>query len=316
MTLPKQSSSSPAVTSEKKQTFRGLESYLADRQKLVDSALDQWLLPSSTVPQRLHEAMRYSVCAGGKRIRPILCLAVAEGLGASGDAVCKAAAALELMHTSSLIHDDLPALDNDDLRRGRPTSHKVFGEAMAIMAGDALIMLSFQWLADLVLMGVPAEQAIETLRILTSAVGNQGMVAGQVLDLQHDQRSIDLETLQQIHRWKTGALLRAAVEIGAVMGGAGTEERQLLARFGDKIGLLFQIVDDILDVVGTAESLGKTPGKDQREQKATYPNLLGLDEARQRAQTAKSEALQLLAELPRPIPRLRELTEYIHHRVN
>ncbi len=304
------------TVNEGRHAFQGLESYLSERQKLIDSVLDKWLLPSSTVPQRLHEAMRYSVCAGGKRIRPILCLAVAEGLGGGGEAVYKAAAALELMHTSSLIHDDLPALDNDDLRRGRPTSHKVFGEAMAIMAGDALIMLSFQWLADLVLLGVPADVAVETLRILASAVGNQGMVAGQVLDLQHDRDSIDFETLQQIHRWKTGALLRASVEIGAVMGGAGTEERQLLARFGDKIGLLFQIVDDILDVTGTAESLGKTPGKDQREKKATYPNLLGLDEARRRARQAKTEALQLLDELPRQIPRLRELTEYIHQRVS
>jgi len=294
--------------------MEGLNEYLSQSQKRVDDAINVWLPTSAEIPAKLHEAMRYSVFAGGKRIRPILCLTVAEGLGGKAEGILKAACALEILHTYSLIHDDLPALDNDDLRRGRPTSHKMFGEDTAILAGDALLTLAFEWMADISKLGISPDAALEAIQIFARATGHAGMVGGQVLDMIHENQKIDLEVLQQIHRLKTGALLRASIEIGAVLGNARAKERCELTRFGEKLGLLFQIVDDILDVEGDVNTLGKTPGSDQRKGKATYPSILGLAMAKEMAEKTECDALEILRSLPRDIKRLSQLTNYIHNR--
>ncbi|MFZ2957112.1 MAG: polyprenyl synthetase family protein [Candidatus Ozemobacteraceae bacterium] len=293
--------------------------WLEERRKEVDDALDRFLPSEFTGPATLFRAMRYSVEAGGKRIRPILLIATAEGISTDAPSVSrepllKSACALELIHTYSLIHDDLPALDNDDLRRGKPTNHKMFGEANAIMAGDALQTLAFAWLADTRNMGIPAERALEAVALLAEAAGPFGMVGGQVFDLEGEEKTASMKDLERIHRLKTGALLAVSIEVGAVLAGASPDERVALREFGNKIGLLFQIVDDILDVVSDAQTLGKTPGKDQKLGKATYPALLGLEEARCRAAKVENEACDLLSRLRRPIPRLAEIARFIRTR--
>ncbi len=288
--------------------------FLEEGRARVDAALSVWLAEEAGIPDDLRRAMTYSVAAGGKRIRPQLCLMVAEGLGASGEGLLRAAAAFELLHTYSLIHDDLPALDNDDLRRGKPTCHKAFSEATAILAGDALQALAFDWLAGASARGLPPDRVLEAVRVFARAAGPSGMVGGQALDMAAEGRSLTMVELQAIHRGKTGALLAAAVEVGAVLAGAAGRERDLLRAWGEQIGLLFQIVDDILDVVGDAAALGKTPGKDARTGKVTYPSLVGLDEARRLARAVHDEALALAARLPRPVPRLAEMTSFLLER--
>ncbi|NLI75341.1 MAG: polyprenyl synthetase family protein [Candidatus Riflebacteria bacterium] len=288
--------------------------FLEEGRARVDAVLSAWLADEAGIPDDLRRAMTYSVAAGGKRIRPLLCLMVAEGLGASGEGLLRAAAAFELLHTYSLIHDDLPALDDDDLRRGKPTCHRAFSEATAILAGDALQALAFDWLAGTAARGLPAERVLEAVRVFARAVGPAGMVGGQSLDMAGEGRSLTMGELQAIHRGKTGALLAAAVEVGAVLAGAVGEERALLRAWGEQIGLLFQIVDDILDVVGDAAALGKTPGKDVRTGKVTYPSLVGLDEARRLARAVHDEAQALAARLPRPVPRLAGMTSFLLER--
>jgi geranylgeranyl diphosphate synthase type II len=287
-----------------------LGEYLADGRARIDAALER-LVPAETVyPETIHRAMRHSLFAGGKRIRPILCLAAAESLNAAGDALVQAACSLELVHTYSLIHDDLPALDNDDFRRGVPTCHKVFGEAMAILAGDALLTLAFQVLAELenTLGGRSCRMTAELAR----AAGTiRGMIGGQVADLEAEGREIDRAHLEYIHRSKTGALLRASVRMGAIAGGASESDFAALSEYGEHIGLAFQIVDDVLDVVGSPQSLGKTPGKDAAQKKATYPQLYGLDESRRMANERIERALAALAPFAGQARRLRELAEMI-----
>jgi geranylgeranyl diphosphate synthase type II len=296
-----------------------LEAYFREQSEHIDAALDSWLPPATTEPCRLHEAMRYSVMAGGKRVRPLLCLTVAAGFlhpAAENppEYLLKGACALEILHTYSLIHDDLPAMDNDDLRRGKPTNHKVFGEALAILAGDALLTLAFEWLSDLPALGLPAADTLEVTRLFARAVGHLGMVGGQVFDMQSEGTPITLDELRRIHALKTGALLRAAVEMGAVFGKASPPDRTQIRVLGEKIGLLFQVTDDILDVIGQTKDLGKTPGKDQAQGKATYPALLGLDEARRVARDTHQEAKHILSTLSRPIPRLAELMDFLFQR--
>ena len=265
-----------------------LSRQLAAWRDLIDRALDERLPPATTRPAVIHEGMRYAVLGGGKRLRPILALAAASACGARIEPLLGHAAALELIHTYSLVHDDLPALDDDDLRRGRKTTHVVFGEAMAILVGDALLTEAFAWLAQPV-DGLPAERVLRAVRAVASAVDSKGMVGGQVADLEAEriqQRTEDqallLDTLQFIHRNKTGKLLAASVELGGLLAGATDETLDELARYGEAIGLAFQIVDDLLDVEESAETLGKTTGKDVAQGKLTYPGLIGADAARAR----------------------------------
>jgi len=295
--------------------------WLQEQRRLIDGALDLLLPADSTKPEVLHQAMRYSVMAGGKRIRPILLLAAAEaveaGLPSSAEkpiersSILQAACALEVLHTYSLIHDDLPALDNDDLRRGQPTCHKKFGEANAIMAGDALLTLSFQLLSQLSDMGVPSARVTQAISRFAEAVGHSGMIAGQVFDLENTGKPCDIEHLQRIHRLKTGQLLAVSVEMGAILCGAPGPVCRTLFSFGEQLGLLFQIVDDLLDVTGDAATLGKTPGKDQEQGKTTFPSLLGIEETRRQAALTEVNAQTLLQGVPFPLPRLSHLATHL-----
>jgi len=261
--------------------------YLALARHRVEGALDGSLEPER--PESLRESMRYSLLAGGKRLRPILCLAAFELAGGEGDLAMPTAVALEMIHTMSLIHDDLPAMDNDDLRRGRLTNHKVFGEAKAILAGDALLTRAFEMVA-LRSPGVPAERLLQVVGELSLASGAPGLVGGQVVDLECEGKSVDLETLEYIHLHKTGALLRACVISGALVAGADATLQAALHTYARGIGLAFQIIDDILDVTASSDVLGKTAGKDLTADKTTYPKLLGLDESRRRADGLVTEA--------------------------
>jgi geranylgeranyl diphosphate synthase, type II len=266
-----------------------LHEYMAVQQKAIDAALDRWVPPESANPETIHRAMRYSLFAGGKRIRPLLAIAAAETVSDAPAGVESAACALEMIHTYSLIHDDLPALDNDDLRRGRATCHKVFGEAMAILAGDALLTLAFEALARLE--GVNAERRIDLVRELATASGTVGgMIGGQVNDLEGEGKHPTAELLESIHRAKTGALLRASVRMGAIYAGADAAQLAALTKFGEHIGLAFQIVDDILDVEQSSEALGKTAGKDAAQHKITFPAVYGIAESRRMAEEERLAA--------------------------
>ena len=261
-----------------------LDSYIAHHQQRVDAALDRVVPPESEEPSIIHRAMRYSLFAGGKRIRPLLAIASAEAVSESPAGIETAACSLELVHTYSLIHDDLPALDNDDLRRGRPTCHKVFGEAIAILAGDALQTYAYEVLANL---RCPASARVSIIAEIAHATGTvDGMIGGQVMDLEAERRHPDAKTLEYIHRSKTGALLTASVVTGGLYAGGDASQIQSLRDFGMNIGLAFQIVDDVLDVTQTSEQLGKTAGKDTATEKATYPLLFGID-----ASVAKADEL-------------------------
>ena len=263
------------------------KAYLAAQKQLVESALDGALGPER--PESLREAMRYSLLAGGKRLRPILCLAACELAGGDPALAMPTAVALEMIHTMSLIHDDLPAMDNDDLRRGRPTNHKVYGDAVAILAGDALLTRAFEMVA-LRSPGVDPERLLKVVGELSLVAGAPGLVGGQVVDLECEGKQVDLETLEYIHLHKTGALLKACVITGALIGGADEAQLDSLRTYARGIGLAFQIVDDILDVTASSDVLGKTAGKDLIADKTTYPKLLGLEESRQRAKSLIQEA--------------------------
>ena len=263
------------------------KAYLGAQKQLVEAALDDSLGPER--PESLREAMRYSLLAGGKRLRPILCLAACELAGGDPALAMPTAVALEMIHTMSLIHDDLPAMDNDDLRRGRPTNHKVYGDAVAILAGDALLTRAFE-MVSLRSPGVPAERLLKVVAELSLVAGAPGLVGGQVVDLECEGKDVDLDTLEYIHLHKTGALLKACVITGALIGGADEAQLDSLRTYARGIGLAFQIVDDILDVTASSDVLGKTAGKDLIADKTTYPKLLGLEESRQRAKGLIQEA--------------------------
>ena len=290
------------------------ETYLKERAQVVDQALDRLLPAEANAPETIHKAMRYSVFAGGKRLRPVLVIAGAEAVGGRMDAVLPTACALELIHTYSLIHDDLPAMDNDDFRRGRPTSHKVFGEAMAILAGDGLLTHAFRLIADNWRPGMDATVLRDVLVDVADAAGTDGMVGGQVADLEAEGRRIGGDMLDYIHLHKTAALIRTSIRVGARLSGATAAQLQALSVAGADLGLAFQIVDDILDVTGTTEQLGKTAGKDQAQQKATYPAIHGLDASRARAKVLVDEALGALAPLGPPADPLRALAQFILER--
>ena len=289
-----------------------LQTYLKERVRLVDSSLDRFLPGVDTLPTRLHTAMRYSVFAGGKRIRPILMLAACEAVGGEMKKVLPAACAIEMVHSYSLIHDDLPAMDDDDFRRGNPTNHKVYGEATAILAGDGLLTEAFILLSNKNIWGdIPAEQSLEVINIIAKGSGSCGMVGGQVVDMEAEKSPVDLTTLEYIHTHKTGALILAAIEVGALLGGASAEQRRALRNYGEAAGLAFQVADDILDIVADPSQLGKDVGSDQQRGKASYPALLGLDGARQRANELRDVALSALDIFDDSARPLREIATYI-----
>jgi geranylgeranyl diphosphate synthase type II len=289
-----------------------LDKYLQERVSLVDDALSRWLPAEETLPSSLHKAMRYSVFAGGKRLRPILMIAASEAVGGSAQQVMHAACAMEMIHAYSLIHDDLPAMDDDDFRRGQPTNHKVYGEATAILAGDALLTEAFRVMADVdANRDVPSAVAVQVVEILARHAGSQGMVGGQVVDMESEGQEIDFPTLEYIHTHKTGALILASVKIGGLLGGGNDQEIAALTRFGGAAGLAFQVADDILDVVGDQVEIGKDVGSDQARGKATYPALLGISEARQRAAELCSLAVEALAPLGERAEPLKTLAHYI-----
>lgn len=296
--------SAPAMT---------LDQYLASRQKRVDEALDSVVPPETADPASIHRAMRYSLFAGGKRIRPVLCIAAAETVHDSPEGVDEAACALELIHTYSLIHDDLPALDNDDLRRGRPTCHKVFGEAMAILAGDALLTLAFEVLAAHPRID-DQRRALLVLELATASGTRGGMIGGQVHDLEGEGKPPTAQLLESIHRAKTGALLRASIRMGAIYASASADQLDALSRFGEHVGLAFQIVDDILDVEQPSEALGKTAGKDAAQQKITFPAVYGVERSRAMAEEERLAAHAALHLFGDRAGRLRQLADLVVRR--
>jgi len=270
-----------------------LSVYLKERKKLVEAALDRSI--QVEYPEKIYESMRYSLMAGGKRLRPILCLASCELVGGTIDMAMPTACALEMVHTMSLIHDDLPAMDNDDYRRGKLTNHKVYGENIAILAGDGLLTYAFELIASQT-KNVPADRVLQVIVKFGRAFGAAGVVGGQVVDIDSEgQPDISLETLHYIHTHKTGALLEACVLCGAILAGAEPDTLQRLSRYAQNIGLAFQIIDDILDITQTQEQLGKSAGKDVAAQKATYPSLLGLEESARQARELVAEAKAQLA---------------------
>jgi geranylgeranyl diphosphate synthase, type II len=279
----------------------------------VDEALDALLPSADAYPTSIHRAMRHSVLAGGKRLRPTLCIESARLFGGDEATILRRACALELIHTYSLIHDDLPALDNDDLRRGIPTCHRVFGEATAILAGDALLTLAFETLAA---PGPPeSELKLRVLYELSRAIGTRGgMVGGQVADLESGERDLDAARLEYIHSSKTGALIRMAVRSGALYAGAAEADVERVTVYGEKVGLAFQIADDLLDVLGSTEKLGKTAGKDLQQHKATYPALYGVDESRRRAAQLVKEGCETLRPYGDRGTRLQELARFLIER--
>ncbi|MCU1273708.1 MAG: farnesyl-diphosphate synthase [Bryobacterales bacterium] len=287
-----------------------LAEYLQSQQQTIDGALDKWVPPETAPPESLHRAMRYSLFAGGKRIRPILCAAAASAISDDTTAIEDAACSLELIHTYSLIHDDLPALDNDDLRRGRPTCHKVFGEAMAILAGDALLTLAFEVLSKLP--NVAPSRRVDLIRELATASGTfNGMIGGQVHDIEGEGKSPTAELLESIHRAKTGALLRASVRMGAIFASANPEQLAAISSFGEHVGLAFQIVDDILDVEQPSEALGKTAGKDAQQKKITFPAVYGLEQSRTMAEQERLSAYSSLEVFGQRADRLRQIADLI-----
>jgi geranylgeranyl diphosphate synthase, type II len=273
-----------------KQPSFDLGAYMAERARAVDEALGRFLPAESAPPETLHKAMRYSVFAGGKRLRPVLVIAGAEAVGGSMNDVMPTACAVEMIHTYSLIHDDLPAMDNDDFRRGSPTNHKVFGEALAILAGDALLTLAFRLLADNVPAVASGSRLHDVLVEIADAAGSPGMVGGQVADIECEGKRADGEIVDYIHTHKTAALIRASIRSGAILSGATSGQLDALGVAGEALGLAFQIMDDILDVTATSEELGKTAGKDQAQQKATYPAVHGIEASRRRAHALVAEA--------------------------
>ncbi|MEE9120028.1 MAG: farnesyl diphosphate synthase [Syntrophobacteria bacterium] len=286
-----------------------LKQYLEARRLMVEEALEVALPKQDGPESRVVEAMRYSLFAGGKRLRPILCLAASEAMGGEVQAAMPAGCALEMIHTYSLIHDDLPAMDDDDLRRGKPTNHKVFGEAIAILAGDGLLTEAFVLLSDY--NSLLPERAVQVIGIIAEAASYRGMVGGQVVDMLSQNKRADLETVQQMHSRKTAALIAAAAESGALAGQGSEAQVAALARYGRTIGLAFQIADDILDIEGDTELLGKTTGADEARGKVTYPAAVGLERSRQAANEMINDALAALEGFDDRANPLRSLANYI-----
>jgi len=289
-----------------------LRAYLKARQKEVDRTLDRFLPKASTKPATIHQAMRYSLFAGGKRLRPILCLAAAEACGGLTKSALPLACALECIHTYSLIHDDLPSMDNDDFRRGRATCHKVYGDGIAILAGDALLTIAFEIAAAAE--GWSRYDLREIFREISIAAGSRKLIAGQVADLEGEGKKLNLTQLRYIHENKTAALLTTSVRLGAMSANATPTKLRAISEFGYALGLAFQVIDDILDVTQTSEKLGKSAGKDAAAQKATYPAVLGLEKSRREAGRLTRRAHEALRPLGRKADRLHEIANYLLER--
>jgi geranylgeranyl diphosphate synthase type II len=270
-----------------------IKTYLVSRQKLIERALDRYLPKANTKPATLHRAMRYSLFAGGKRLRPILCLAAAEACGGKIGNAVPLACALECIHTYSLVHDDLPSMDDDDFRRGRPTCHKIFGEGIAILAGDALLTIAFEIVSN----AKPTSRYDTSvlLREIAVAAGSQKLIAGQVADLEAEGKNVKRDQLQFIHENKTAAILKSSVRLGAMSANADARKLSAVTRFGQRLGLAFQIIDDVLDVTQTSEILGKSAGKDVAAKKATYPGVIGLEKSRGEARRLTRQAHNALS---------------------
>jgi geranylgeranyl diphosphate synthase type II len=290
-----------------------LNQYIKERSELVDNKLKMAMPVETDLPFSLHKAMRYSTFAGGKRIRPVLLLAACEASGGELSEALPAACAMEMIHTYSLIHDDLPAMDNDDFRRGNPTNHKVFGDAVAILAGDALLTQAFILLSSpFFASNTPHDRILAVIHEIASAAGSRGMVGGQVVDMESEGlKDLDLPTVQFIHTHKTGALIRASVKCGAILGGADERQLSAMTRYGEAIGLAFQIADDILDIEGTTAEIGKDAGSDQARGKATYPAVIGLNESRKRAAELLEIAIDAISGFDEKADPLREIAKYI-----
>ena len=295
-----------------------LAAYMEDKRVYTESALDASLSSSCKETDLIIESMRYSLMAGGKRVRPMLCFAACEMFGGSMEVASPTAVGLEMIHTMSLIHDDLPAMDNDDLRRGMPTNHVIYGDDVAILAGDALLSTSFEHCAvGSTAEGIPAERIVETIRRLGEAVGAVGLAGGQVMDLECEAKSgVSLEELTWIHTHKTAKLLEVSVAAGAVLAGAAKDDVRQCETYANDIGIAFQVADDILDVTATSEMLGKTAGKDEDTDKTTYPKLMGLDGARAEADRLYSEAIDSLAPYGEKAVPLIAIAKYIVERQN
>jgi geranylgeranyl diphosphate synthase type II len=292
-----------------------ITSYLQEKKALVDAALFRYLPAEDAFPPTIFQAMRYSIFAGGKRVRPILSIAAAEAVQGDGEAVLPVACALEMLHTYSLIHDDLPAMDNDDYRRGKLTNHKMFGEAIAILAGDALLTHTFELLTHPDLMQrFPPDRVLRVAHEIAKASGTFGMIGGQVVDIQSEGKQVDLPTMEYIHAHKTGALIRAAVRSGGILGGGTPEAIEALSTYGAHIGFAFQIIDDILDIKGQEHLLGKKTGSDVNKKKATFPSVIGLEESARRAQQVLEKALSTLEPFGEHGEALREIARFIVER--
>lgn len=296
-----------------------IKSYLNKKKEIVDEALVK-LVPSTDGPFSGHlEAMRYSLFVGGKRVRPILCLAAAEAVNGSAEmeqAILPVACALECIHTYSLVHDDLPAMDDDDLRRGKPTNHTIYGEAAAILAGDSLLTWAFDLLSDDCNSTLSATRRLAIIQLIARAAGPHGMVGGQALDIASENNPYPFSTLQTIHKSKTGALITSSVMSGAIAAGATEKERESLQLYGDRIGLAFQIVDDLLNATSTTEVLGKAAGSDESRGKATYPGYFGVEKTRQKGKEAVEASINALNSFDQKAEPLRELAKYIFTRSN
>ena len=289
-----------------------LKCYLSERKQLIDEALERYAPSAVGLEKSVVEASRYSLFAGGKRLRPILCLAAADVFRAAHEPVFPIACALEMIHTYSLIHDDLPAMDDDDFRRGRPTNHKVFGEAMAILAGDALLTEAFSVIASAGQSEtIQADKIIRVIAVIAGAAGYRGMVGGQVIDLESESRDVDLATVEYMHVRKTGALISASLEAGAILGGGTHQQIASLTRYGHHLGLAFQITDDLLDVEGDPDVMGKASGSDAAKNKKTYPALLGISQTREAARTHVENAVEALAVFDDKAEPLRAIARYL-----
>jgi len=295
-----------------------LKQYLNEQCARIDAALERFLPRETELPHSLHKAMRYSIFAGGKRVRPILLLAACQAVGGDSERAIPAACAMEMIHTYSLIHDDLPAMDDDDFRRGNPTNHKVFGEAIAILAGDALLTEAFKLVSDSrFAAGCQPVAQLAVIHEIAHCAGSYGMVGGQVVDMESEGREgIDLPTVQYIHTHKTGALIKASVVAGALLGDADAGKLAAITRYGEAAGLAFQIADDILDIEGTTEQIGKDAGSDEARGKATYPAVMGLSAAKEEAQAMMDEAMRALEIFGSEADPLRKIAAYIVKRNN
>ena len=289
--------------------------YLSQGKEYIDAAICGYLPSENTFPASIHKSMLYSILAGGKRLRPVLLIAAAEAVGGNRQDILPFAVATEYIHTYTLIHDDLPALDDDDLRRGKPTNHKVFGEAIAVLAGDALLTQAFYLMTDSSLMSsIPPEKILQAAHDMTDAIGTSGMIGGQVVDIESEGKPISAETLEYIHVHKTGCLIKACIRAGAILSQSKVDQLEALSNYGEQIGLAFQIVDDILDITADQSQLGKDIGSDVDKKKATYPALYGLDKSKKKADELVEEGIACLEIFGEKAESLRDIGRFFTQR--